>query len=299
MEHGHFTHGLLEKKTNRAGWSFVITASVLLMLFSLYPMIDAVRMSFLSGKGNNMSFAGFANFTHMLQDVTLHKAFYNTLLYLVIQVPVMMILALILASLLQDKTLKGVGFFRTALFMPCITASVSYALIMKTIFANDGLFNSVMMRIGLMQEPIQWLTDPFWAKVLIIIAITWRWTGYNMVFYVAGLQNVDPAVYEAARLDGANALQQMTRITVPLLKPIILFTSISSTVGTLQLFDEVVNITGGGPANATLTISQYVYNLCFKFVPNFGYATAVSVVVVVLIALLSLLQFKLGGKNEG
>ena len=118
-----------------------------------------------------------------------------------------------------------------------------------------------------------------------------------MIFYLSGLQNIEPSIYEAASMDGASKFTKFTKITVPLLKPIILFTTITSTIGTLQLFDEVVNITGGGPANATTTISHYIYNLCFTYSPNFGYASAVAYVIVIMIVILSLIQFKVGG-NE-
>jgi lactose/L-arabinose transport system permease protein len=134
--------------------------------------------------------------------------------------------------------------------------------------------------------------------VLIIIAITWRWVGYNMVFYLSGLQGIDKSIYEAASVDGANGFQQFFSITVPMLKPIILFTTINSTIGTLQLFDEPMNITQGGPANSTITISMYIYNLLFKYSPNFGYAAAVSYVIVVLIVILSFIQLKVGDSDE-
>jgi lactose/L-arabinose transport system permease protein len=142
------------------------------------------------------------------------------------------------------------------------------------------------------------LTDPFWAKVLIIFAITWRWTGYNMIFFISGMQNIDPSIYEAAEIDGATKWDQFFKITIPNLRPIILFTTITSTIGTLQLFDEVQNITGGGPANATTTLSQYIYNLSYKFTPNFGYAAAVSFVIVIAIVILSIIQTKIGGKEN-
>jgi lactose/L-arabinose transport system permease protein len=148
------------------------------------------------------------------------------------------------------------------------------------------------MTIGLIEHPIAWLTDPFWAKVTIILAITWRWTGYNMIFYLAAMQNIDKSIYEAAKLEGVTPVQTFFNITVPLLKPVILFTSVMSTIGTLQLFDEAMNITNGGPANSTLTLSMYIYNLSFKFVPNFGYAATVSYVIVFFAAALALVQFK-------
>lgn len=119
-----------------------------------------------------------------------------------------------------------------------------------------------------------------------------------MIFYLAGLQGIDDSIYEAAEIDGAGAIQKFKSITVPMLKPIILFTTINSTIGTLQLFDETMNITQGGPANATITISQYIYNLLFKYSPDFGYAAAVSYVVVVLIVVLSIIQMKVGDKND-
>ena len=210
----------------------------------------------------------------------------------------MIILALAISVMLNDRKLKFRGLFRVAIFLPCVTSLVSYSLIMKSIFSNDGLFNQILMDLHLIDNPIMWTTDPFWARVLIIISITWRWTGYNMIFYLSGLQNIDPSVYEAAEIDGANAWQKFWRITVPLLKPIILFTTITSTIGTLQLFDEVRNITQGGPANATITISQYIYNLCFQYSPNFGYAAAVAFIVVLIIMVLSFLQLKVGGDKK-
>ena len=168
---------------------------------------------------------------------------------------------------------------------------------MKSIFSSDGLVNQMLMAMHLISEPIGWTTSPAFAKALIIISITWRWTGYNMIFYLSGLQNIDPSIYEAAELDGCNGFQKFFKIIVPQLKPIILFTTITSTIGTLQLFDEVKNITDGGPANTTLTISQYIYNLCFKYTPNFGYAAAIAFVVLVMIAILSAIQMKVGGDD--
>ncbi|MDN6207322.1 MAG: sugar ABC transporter permease, partial [Lactococcus sp.] len=141
------------------------------------------------------------------------------------------------------------------------------------------------------------ITHPFWANLLIIISITWRWTGYNMIFFLSGMQNIDSEIYDAAEVDGASKWDQLIKITIPNLKPIILFTSITSTIGTLQLFDEIANITNGGPANATATISQYIYNLMFKFTPQFGYAAAMAFVVSIIIIILSLIQTKVGGEK--
>lgn len=281
------------------GWSFVLVAAVMICLFYFYPMIQALIMSFQTGTGANLTFTGFDNYVRLFKDPTFLTTVKNTVIYLIIQVPIMILLALFLSVLLNNKTLKLKGFFRTAIFLPCVTSLVAYSVIFKYLFGQDGIINIILMKVSLVSEPIQWLTDPFWAKIAIIIAITWRWTGYNMIFYLSALQNVDESIYEAAKIDGASPVQQFFKITIPMLKPIILFTSITSTIGTLQLFDEVMNITKGGPGNATMTISQYIYNLSFKYTPDFGYAATVSYAIVIMIVIFSIIQFKVAGdKNE-
>ncbi|MGO4539171.1 carbohydrate ABC transporter permease [Paenibacillus sp. YIM B09110] len=266
--------------------------------FYFYPMIRALLMSFQSGTGTNLSYVGLDNYTRLFSDSTFITTLTNTFLYLIVQVPIMIVLALFISVLLNDKDLKLKGFFRTAIFLPAVTSLVAYSVIFKYLFGADGLINEMLLKLHLISVPIQWITDPFWAKITIIIAITWRWTGYNMIFYLSALQNIDGSIYEAARIDGASSFKQFTKITVPLLKPIILFTSITSTIGTLQLFDEVMNITKGGPGNATMTLSQYIYNLSFKYTPDFGYAATVSYAIVILIVIFSILQFKLAGDRN-
>jgi len=285
-------------RKNYIGWLFIIIGVIVISLFYFYPMVQALLLSFQSGKGSNLEYVGFDNYIRLFQDPTFKTALFNTTLYLIIQVPIMIILALVFSVLLNDETLKFRGFFRTAIFLPCVTSLVAYSVIFKYLFAGDGIVNKFLLGISAIAEPINWLSDPFWAKVIIIIAITWRWTGYNMIFYLSSLQNVDKSMYEAAKIDGASTFQQFTKITVPMLKPIILFTSIMSTIGTLQLFDEVMNITKGGPGIATLSISQYIYNLSFEYTPNFGYASTVSYVIVVLIIILSIIQFRVAGDER-
>ena len=288
----------LRLKNELIGWSFISIATVMICLFYFYPMAQALILSFQSGAGTNLKFVGFDNYMRLFTDPTFITAVKNTVIYLIIQVPVMIILALFISVLLNDKKLKLKGFFRTAIFLPCITSLVAYSVVFKYLFGTNGIINQMLINVSLISEPIQWLTDPFWAKVTIIIAITWRWTGYNMIFYLSALQNVDHSIYEAAKIDGASAFQQFFKITIPMLKPIILFTSITSTIGTLQLFDEVMNITKGGPGNATLTISQYIYNLSFKYTPDFGYAATVSYAIVIMIVIFSIIQFKVAGDKN-
>lgn len=289
---------VLRWKASAVGWLFVTAAVVLIALFYFYPMIQALLLSLQTGTGSNLTFNGLGNYQRLFTDSMFLTAVKNTFIYLIVQVPIMVLLALILSVMLNDRNLKWKGFFRTAIFLPCITSLVAYSVIFKYLFAGDGLVNMLLLQLHLVSEPIPWITDPFWAKITIIIAITWRWTGYNMIFYLSAIQNIDPSVYEAAKIDGASASKQFFQITIPLLKPIILFTSITSTIGTLQLFDEVMNITQGGPGNASSTISQYIYNLSFKYAANFGYAATVSYSIVVMIVILSIVQFKVAGDRD-
>ena len=287
----------LERKYSIAGWNFVAPASILIFIMSFYPMIQSFILSLKSGMGNNLQFSGLRNYMRLFQDEMFIAAVKNVFIYFVFQVPIMLFLALILASILNDPKLKYKGLFRTLVFLPCATSLVSSALIFKSLFSLDGLVNVLFVKWGILDEAFNWLDDPIWAKVVIILTITWRWTGYNTVFFLAGLQNIDSSIYEAARIDGANPIQSFFKITLPQLKPVILLTAIMSTNGTLQLFDEVRNLTGGGPGNATLTISQYIYNLSFRFNPQFGYAATVSYAILILVALLSFIQLKLGDRE--
>ena len=228
----------------------------------------------------------------------LRQCLFNTFFYFLIQVPIMLVLAILLAQLLNNKDLKLKGFFRTCVFLPCATSLVSYSLIFRSMFATDGLINSVLMKMGILSTGYNFLGNSTSAKIVIIIALIWRWTGYNMVFYLAGLQNIEYSVYEAAKIDGANGWKTFWKITVPLLKPTIIMTFIMSINGTLQLFDESMNLTKGGPANSTITMSHYVYNTCFVNVPNFGYAAAMSFIIFIMVAVLAFINLKVGDTRD-
>lgn len=285
----------LKKKQNITGWIFLIPAALLICWMSFYPMIKAFMMSLQTGIGINLSYGGAANYLRILRDPTFRQCLFNTFFYLVIQVPVMLVLALVLASMLNNRHLRFKGLFRTAIFLPCATSMVSYAMIFRSMFANEGFINTTLQSIGI--EPILWFANAWTARAVIIIALIWRWTGYNMVFYLSGLQNIEYSVYEAAKIDGASPAQSFFRITVPLLKPTILLTTIMSTNGTLQLFDESVNLTNGGPGKSTMTLSHYIYDTSFVLSPNFGYAAAMSIIVLVMVAILAVMQMKVGDKR--
>ena len=264
-------------------------------------MIQAFVTSFKTGSSANMAWSEpiLYNYTRMFSDKLFMRSVGNTFLYLVIQVPIMLILAILLAQLLNNKDLKFKGFFRTCVFLPCATALVSYALIFKSLFATQGLMNTILVHLGILESNYNFLGTAGSARAIIIIALVWRWTGYNMVFYLAGLQNIEYSVYEAAKIDGASGWKTFWRITVPLLKPTIVMTVIMSINGTLQLFDESVNLTKGGPANTTITMSHYIYNNSFgQGVANFGYASAMSFFVFILVAILAAINLKVGDTRD-
>ena len=286
----------LQKRHNLIGWAFLIPASLLIFVFCFYPMIQAILLSFHKGMGAAQSWTGISNYTRILKDKTFRQCLFNTVFYFVIQVPIMLLLALILAQLLNSPDIKGKGIYRTMIFLPCATSLVSYSMIFKSLFANDGLVNRVLSTVGI--PTVDWFQNAWAARWVIVIALIWRWTGYNMVFYLAGLQNIDYSIYEAARIDGASPIQQFIHLTIPLLKPTILLTAIMSTSGTLQLFDESVNLTAGGPGKATMTLTHYIYNISFVETPKFNYAAALSVFILVVVAVLSAIQMKVGDKRD-
>ena len=288
------------RRRNLTGWAFLLPAALLILAMSFIPMFQALVLSFKTGRGTNLEFAEpfWYNYERLFQDEIFKLTLSNTFIYLIIQVPIMLILALVLANLLNDRRLKFKAFWRTAIFLPCAVSLVSYSLVFRTMFATDGFVNDLLMGLGTIDSPINWLGQPETARMVIIIGLIWRWTGYNMIFYLAGLQNIDPATIEAAKMDGANAFQTFWRVTVPQLKPIILLTAILSTNGTLQLFDESWALTRGGPAYQSMTMSHYLYEVSFLKNPNFGYAAAISFIILLLVAVLAFIQMKVGDKRD-
>lgn len=288
-------------KQRAAGWIYLAPATILIFIMSFWPIIQAVITSFKTGSSANMQWANpFAyNYTRMFQDAVFKRSIGNTFLYFIIEVPIMLVLAILLAQLLNNKHLKFKGLFRTCVFLPCATSLVSYALIFKSLFATQGLINTILVKLGILESNFNFLGTGWSAKIIIIVALIWRWTGYNMVFFLAGLQNIEYSVYEAAKIDGASGWRTFWSITVPLLRPTIVMTTIMSINGTLQLFDESVNLTKGGPANATITMSHYIYNGSFgEGVANFGYASAMSVIVFIMVAILAFINLKVGDKRD-
>ena len=287
----------MAQKQGLTGWAFLAVAAGLIIWMNFYPMVRGVYFALQSGAGANMRFAGLLNFERLFVDPQFRQTIITTFLYLVVQVPIMLLLALVLASVLNNRSLKGRGFFRTAIFLPCAVGLVAYSLIFRQMFAFDGLINTILVNVGILETGYNWLGTAWSARMVIILGLLWRWTGFNMIFYLAGLQNIDRSIYEAARIDGANVFQQFWKITLPLLRPIILLTAIMSTNGTLQLFDESWNLTQGGPGIASRTMSHQIFSTAFQGNPNIGYASAMAFVIFVFVAIIALFQMKVGDRR--
>lgn len=286
-----------KRKTMVIGWVFLIPALVLIALFVIGPMIYSLFLVTQSCRGIVCETDFIGNIQKLFNDVLLRQYLVNTFVYFIIQVPIMLTLALIFAVVLNNPKLKFRGFYRTAIFLPAVTSLVAYSVLFKMMLAPEGIVNQGLEMLGF--QAIGWLSHPTWQRVTIILALLWRWTGYNMIFYLSGLQSIDKEIYEAATIDGANRVQVFRNITIPLLKPIILFTTIMSTIGTLQLFDEPYNIiAGSGTTISTMTLSQYIYEISFSNLFDFGYATLIAYVIMFFAAVLSIIQFRLSKEGN-
>lgn len=277
---------------------YILLAPILTLftLFYIYPIFYSFLLSFQTRIRGEYHYAGLSNYARMIEDPIFYKALGNSFLILVIQVPLMLTLAVLLAVVLNSPFMKFKGLFRIGYFTPVLTSLVAASVIFLLILNKDyGLLNYLLAKIGI--QPIGWLSDGYWPLVTLIIVMTWRWTGYNMVILLAGLQNISEDLYEAASIDGASRVKQFFYITLPQLKPVLLVTFIMSTIGSFQLFDEPYTLTSGGPNNRTLTLTLYLYQNGFSYF-DFGYASALTYAVVAIVAVLSLVQFKLAGDKD-
>lgn len=286
----------LKLNTKTAPYYFLIPVIIIFSVFMLYPIGKSFWLSFYEFQGGEYNFIGLSNYINLIKDDIFIQSLLNTFIYLIFQVPVMVFLSLLLAYLLDQAYIKFKPMFRVSIFLPAVTSLVAYSLVFKLLLNNEyGLVNYLLNLVGL--DGVNWLNGPISSKIAIMISITWRWTGYNMIIMLAGLQRISPDIYEASDIDGANKIQKFFHVTLPLMKPIILFAAITSTIGTLQLFDEPYILTDGGPDGATMTVAQYLYDNGFRYI-KFGYAAAISYILVIIIAILSYIQFKVGGDEE-
>ncbi|GAB1584530.1 MULTISPECIES: carbohydrate ABC transporter permease [Phyllobacteriaceae] len=278
---------------NRIAYAFLAPYLLIFATFWLWPIIDSFLISFQNTRVNPWTFSLNANWGRLSRDPAFYNALKNTLLILVIQVPVMITLATIMAVLLNSPLLKARGLFRFAFFAPVVVGEVAYAAVFRLMFnLNFGIVNKLLGAVGL--PPVSWFAEKPAAMALLIIAVTWRWAGYNAIIILAGLQSIPNDVYEAATLDRVSKLRQFFFITLPLLRPIILFCVVLSIIGSMQLFTEPFLITDrGGPGGGTETLGLFLYRQGFVSL-NFGYASAIAYTIAALAVLISLINLWLG-----
>jgi lactose/L-arabinose transport system permease protein len=284
-------------KKARWAYAFISPFYLLFIIFGLYPMALSVYLGFTRWKGiGPMEFAGLVNFSLIPQDKIFWQSMANGVILFFLYVPIMLFLALVLAVILNSGRVKGFRFFRTLIFLPFITNMVAAGYAFRILLEKqNGLFNVLLKYAGL--PTIPWLESVWWARISLSLLIIWAWLGYNMVIMLAGLQTIPHDLTEAAMVDGATPIQAFFRITIPLMRPVILFTAITSTIGSFGLFAEVTTLTGGGPVNATITPLIRIYNTAFGSY-QYGLASAQAYTFFVFIFILTVLQFRLNRERE-
>ena len=293
---------LREVKKKRWGYVFISPFYILFAVFSVYPILFSIYLSFTKWKGVGPKvFVGLENYSRLFKDPIFWQSIRNGFIIFFMYVPIMTLLALVLAVILNAKFIRFFRLFRTMLFIPYITTMIAVGYIFRTMMdTNYGLFNVVLTSIGLPAVP--WLENIWWARISISLLILWAWLGYNMVIMLAGLQTIPKDMVEAATIDGASPAQAFFRITIPLMRPIIIFSVILSTIGSFGLFNEVYALTTvgymmGTPQYATITPLVYVYQQAFQNF-NFSYASAVSYIYFAIIFVLAIIQFRYLGRED-
>jgi lactose/L-arabinose transport system permease protein len=277
-----------------APYVFISPFYFLFFIFTLYPLLFAFYISFTEWNGiNDARWLGLQNYTSLFKDDIFLQTLWNGIIIFIMYVPVLLFLALVLAVVLNSNLVRLKGFFRTAYFIPYITSLVAVGFTFRMLFGSEyGYVNEIIIGMGL--DKVDWLGSVWGVRITLCILVIWRWLGYNMVIMLAGLQNIPHDLYESARIDGAGPVQSFWKITVPLMLPIIMFTSVLSTIGTFQLFAEPLVLTrgSGGPENAITSVIMYLYNQSFSYL-KFGYASAIGYIFFILMFVLTLLQIRL------
>ncbi|CCJ66774.1 N-Acetyl-D-glucosamine ABC transport system, permease protein 1 [Leuconostoc pseudomesenteroides PS12] len=279
-------------KQTLKGWLYVLPMLIIVAIFSLYPIVSSLAMSFYTQYNfftNQVMALGFDNFKYLWEDPLFHSAVANTLIFVVGVVPLEIIISLTVAVLLnQIKVLAG--FFRTIYFLPFVTSIVAISMVWKWIYNKDaGLLNYFLSFVGI--HPIDWLNDPTWALPALIILAIWKSLGFNIMLFLVALNNVDKRLYSAATLDGANAWNRFLHVTVPMISPMTFLIAVNAVIGSFKVFDEIFSLFGGqaGPGNAAMTVVFYLYRMFYEQ-NKYGIAAAAGVVLFFMILIVTLLQ---------
>lgn len=292
----------MQTNYSKIAYLFLAPAVSSIFVFFFIPVIAAFLISFTDfdiytlGDFSTLRFVGFSNYLNLFTDDLFWTAIKNTFYFVVVAAPLSIVISLGAALILNIKLIKFKAIFRLSYFIPVVTTLVAVAIVWRFIFHhNFGIMNYFIGFFGL--NPIDWLGDPFWAMPSIILMSVWKNFGYNMIIFIAGLQNIPEELYEAANIEGANNWQKFKAITLPMLTPTTVFVSIITMIGFFQLFAEPYVMTQGGPLNSTLSIVQYMYQEGFRWW-NMGYSASIAFVLFVIIFIGTLIQFKIQSKSE-
>lgn len=281
-----------------APYVFISPFYIIFLAFGLLPIVFSLVVSLYDWRGTTPgTFVSLQNYQVLLRDPAFYKSLLNTVYVWVGSVPPMILLALVFAAILNSRHVRFRSAFRTVYFLPVVTSLVITGLIFGQLFSQSfGLVNSALEAVGI--PAVNWLSDPTWMKIILILALLWRWTGNDMVIMLAGLQSIPGDLYEAARVDGATEAQAFWHITIPLMRPVILFDAIISTIGTFNLFAEPYVLFGQGGAmnQAAVVTGTFLYQNSFRYF-KFGYASAIAWVLAAIVFALSMLQLKLGSRE--
>ena len=292
---------VLKKSTRDSliAYSFIAPNFIGFCVFTLVPMVFAIALAFCAWDGRHaIEFVGLKNFVKLFTtDKIFQAALKNTIVYVIGTVPLTLVCSLGLAMLLNQKV-KFRNFFRTVSFFPYVASLVAVAAVWNMIFSPSmGPVNQILATLGVENLP-KWAAGKDTAMLTVILFSVWKNMGYYMVIYLAGLQGCNPDLNEAAELDGANRWQQFWHITLPQLRPTTFFVVIMLTISGFKVYDQMYMITQGGPGNATMTLVYYIYNVAFVNTPKYGYASAVSMVLFVLVLFVTIIQFKGSSSND-
>ena len=278
-------------RSNLVGYSFILPNLIGYAIFVFIPVIFSFILSVMKWDGSKapMEFVGLKNFAQIFGDRIFVQSFLHTIQYALLTVVPTLVLSLLLAVLLNHK-LKGIAIFRTALYFPYIASIVAVGAVWNMLFQPDfGPINEFLKFIGISKPP-RWVVDVKWAMVAISVVSVWKYMGYYMIVYLAALQGISGSLYEAAGIDGANGIQKLRYITIPMLTPTTFFVLIMLTIQCFKVFDLVYVMTGGGPGNATKTLVNYIYEKAFTSW-EFGPASAGAIILFAVVLVITLIQF--------
>lgn len=287
------------KEIYKARWAYLFISPfyILFLIFGIYPILFSLYLSFTEWKGlGPIKFVGWANFALLLKDKLFWHSMTNGVILFFMYVPIMTFLALVLAVILNSRRVRGFRFFRSLLFIPYIMNIVAAGFTFRLLLNEKyGLVNTLLGMLNV--PPVPWLESVWGGRVSLCLLVIWAWLGYNMVIMLAGLQTIPGELTEAALIDGASPTQAFFYVTIPLMRPVILFSVVLSTVGSFNLFSEIYNLTnGGGPVNATITPVILIFRHAFE---NFrlGYASSMAYLYFIILFVLTLLQFRYFGRQ--